>query len=392
MVELLAPAGNLERLKYSFIYGADAVYFAGKKFGMRANAENFSDDEIQDAVLYAHKINKKVYVTVNIVFHEEDFAGLDDYLIFLDKIKVDGVIVSDIAVIDLINKLKLNLFIVLSTQDSVMNINNVLFWKSLGVNRIVLARESNRDNIKEIIDKTGIEIETFIHGSMCTSISGKCVLSNYLTNRDANRGGCVQACRWCFNVKDKPSFTMMSKDLNLVEYIPDLIDIGVSSFKIEGRMRSIYYLATIILAYRRIIDLIYKDKLTDNDKKYYLNVLNRCANRESAPQFYNGLPSVEDEYWNGRDEKTNQDFLGIVLNYDDDNHIATIEQRNYIKIGDEIQFFGPNIETFNYKVNIMYDEHNEKISIANHPRMIIKLPVDKKLYTNDILRIKIFDK
>ena len=392
MVELLAPAGDIEKLKMAFHYGADAVYVGGRDFSLRANAKNFSLEELEEATKYTHSLNKKIYVTVNIIFHNDNFDNLEEYLVFLNKIKVDGVIVSDIAVIDMIKRLGLDLFIVLSTQNSTLNVGTVRFFQNLGVKRIVMARESSAENIKRIIDETGIEIETFIHGAMCTSISGKCVLSNYLTNRDSNRGGCVQACRWCYKVLDKPEFTMTSKDLNMINNIEAMINMGIVSFKIEGRMRSVYYIATVILAYRKMIDAVLSNSLTEEDKKYYLNILNRCANRDSKEQFFNELPTYEDQYYTSREEKTNQDFLGIVLDYDENTKICTIEQRNYIKVGDEIQFFGPNIETFNYKVHKMYDEDDNIIEIANHPRMIIKLPVSTKLNKFDMLRVKIFDK
>lgn len=392
MVELLAPAGGLEKIKYVFLYGADAVYIGGKKYSLRANANNFSNEEIELACKYAHDLNKKIYVTVNIIFHQKELAGLDEYLKFLDNIGIDGVIASDIVVVKKIKELGLKIPVVLSTQNSTFNINAVKFWQKLGVKRIVLARETNKDDIKKIIEETGVEVEVFVHGAMCTSISGKCVLSNVLTNRDSNRGGCVQACRWCFKTNNGPDFTMMSKDLNMIDNIGELMEMGVSSFKVEGRMRSIYYVATVLLCYRRIIDGIKNKTLSENDKKYYLQVLNRCANRDSKPQFYGGKTTVEDQYWSDRVEVTNQDFLGIVLDYDEEKQVATIEQRNYFKIGDEIQFFGPNIETFDYKIHTIYDETNNKINIANHPKMIVKLPVKTHLNKYDLLRIKMFDK
>lgn len=392
MVELLAPAGDFERLKIACLYGADAVYFGGQSFGLRANAKNFSNEDIIKATEYAHSLNKKVYVTVNIVFHNDDLNGLDDYLIFLNNAQVDGIIVSDIVVLNHLKHLKLNLFVVLSTQASTLNYEAVNFWKNLGVKRIVLARESLRDNTKDIIAKTGIETETFIHGAMCTSISGKCVLSNYVTNRDSNRGGCAQICRWCFKVDNAPDFTMTPKDLNMISNIEDMINIGLVSFKVEGRMRSIYYIGTVILAYRKIIDGILNKSLTNKEKEYYLNILNRCANRESKEQFYNSLPSVNDQYFNAREEITNKDFLGIVLAYDENNKLATIEQRNYFEIGTTIQFFGPDIETFDYQVKEIFDEKNETIKLANHPQMIIKLKVSQSLTPCTMMRLKVFDK
>ncbi|MEG0977285.1 MAG: U32 family peptidase [Bacilli bacterium] len=391
MPELLAPAGEMEKMKFAFLYGADAVYFGGQNFSLRANAKNFSISEITDAVILAHSLNKLVYVTVNIVFHDEDFTGLKEYLISLNEIGVDGIIASDIAVIKLSNELNLKYSLCLSTQASVMNSRSVKFWQDLGVTRVVLAREASREDIIRIKEDTGIEIENFIHGAMCTSFSGKCILSNYLTLRDSNRGGCAQICRWSFEIPEKADLTITPKDLNMVDYIEDMINIGISSFKIEGRMRSIYYVSTVLLTYRRLIDKIKRHTLKESEKEYYLNILNRCANRDSTPQFYDKLPGVNEQYFNGREELSNQDFLGLVLDYDEENSIATIEQRNYFKIGDEVQFFGPSIKTFNYKVESIMDETGNQIEVARHPQMIIKMVVKNKLNINDMMRVKVFD-
>lgn len=389
MVELLAPAGDKERLEFAFLYGADAVYFGGKDFSLRANAKNFDREDIKYACEYAHSLGKKVYVTINIVFHNEDIKGLEDYLLYLNEVKVDGIIASDILVLKKIKELNINVKVVLSTQASVLNEKSALFYKSLGVNQLVLAREAMKEDIKKIKDTTGLEIECFIHGAMCTSISGKCIMSNYMTNRDSNRGGCAQICRWVFNEEDEHPFTMTPKDLNLIDYIQDMIDVGVNTFKIEGRMRSIYYISTVILCYRRVIDKILNNTLTDEDKKYYLNVLNRVANRESAPQFFAKMPTYKEQYYNLRDEESNQDFLGIVKEFDEKNMIATIEERNLFKIGDKVQFIGPNIETFNDTINIIYDEEGNKIDVANKPKMIVKIKTKNILHPNDLMRVKI---
>ena len=391
MPELLAPAGVLEKMKYAFHYGADAIYCGGQNYSLRANAKNFTLEELKEAVTYAHNINKKIYVTVNIVFHDENLDGLKEYLIYLDKINIDGIIASDITVIKLVQELKLKFSVCLSTQASLLNSRAVKFWQSLGVTRVVPAREATREDLKRI-SKTGIEIETFIHGAMCTSISGKCILSNYVTNRDSNRGGCAQICRWEFASQDKPNFTIMPKDLNMVPFIKEEMGMGVKSFKIEGRMRSIYYIATVILSYRKMIDAANNNTLTKSDEKYYLKVLNRCANRESTPQFFDKLPGVNEEYWQGRTEVSNQDFLGLVLDYDDETNYATIEVRNYFKKGDEVQFIGPNIETFNYKINTIYNDQDEIIDVCRHPKSIIKIKVSKKLNKFDMMRVKAFDK
>ena len=389
MIELLSPAGDLERLKFACLYGADAIYIGGINYSLRANAKNFNHEEIRQAVSYAHKLNKKVYVTVNIVFHNEELNGLKEYLLYLDSINVDGIISSDIVVMKLHKELNLKLELHISTQASISNRESAMFYKKLGAKRLVLARECSKKDIEEIKNATKLDLEAFIHGAMCTSISGRCVLSNYCTNRDSNRGGCAQICRWEFNYLDKfnnkiteKPFSMTPKDLNMVPYIKEMIDVGINSFKIEGRMRSIYYVSTVILIYRRLIDKIVNNTITDAYTRYCLNILNRCANRESTPQFFNKLPGVDEQYYLGRQELSNQDFLGLVLDYKDG--IATIEQT-------KVQFFGPNIETFDYTVLEIYDEENNMIDVARHPQMIIKLRVKNKLNKYDMMRLKVFD-
>ena len=392
-VELLAPAGDLEKLQIAYLYGADAVYCAGKKFGLRANANNFTMEELKTAVEFAHNLNKKLYVTVNIIFHDKELEGLDEYLKELDQIGVDAVIASDILVMKKIKELNLKLELHVSTQASILNSEAALFYKNLGATRLVLAREASLEDIKEIKEYTGLELECFIHGAMCTSFSGRCVLSNYCTNRDANRGGCAQICRWIFNIEDKKDvFSMTPKDLNLIEYIVDMVNAGVNSFKVEGRMRGIYYIATVILVYRRILDKIKANTLSKGEINYYLDILNRSANRDSAPQFIKEIPTKNEQYFLGRQELSNQDFLGLVLEYDEENKMATLEQRNYFKVGDIVEFFGPNMETFTYQVSKIYDEEGETIEIANHPKMVVKLPLDVKLSKYDMMRIKVFDK
>ena len=395
--ELLAPAGNLEKLKTALLYGADAVYIGGRDFSLRANAKNFSNEEIKEACDYAHKLNKKVYVTVNIVFHNEDYANLEDYLKYLASCRVDAIIVSDPFIIDLVNDNNINLKIHISTQFSVLNNEAVNFFKDLGVERVVLGRESSKENIKEIIDKTGMEVETFVHGAMCSSYSGRCVLSNYFTGRDANRGGCAQVCRWEFQLYDKnknkiqseTKFTMSTKDLSMIKYLKEMLDIGICSLKVEGRMRSSYYIATVISTYRSAINDYYDNKLTNDKIKYYNKILRRVANRDNTDQFFNKLPGTNEQYFLGRVEESNQDFLGVVLDYDDNTSIVTLEQRNYFKPGDEVEMFGPNIEPFSFIVPVIMDVDNNNLEVARHPKEIIKFKLNKKVYQFDIMRIKI---
>ena len=393
-VELLSPAGSIERLKIALLYGADAVYIGGRDYSLRANAKNFSLDEIKEACEYAHKLNKRVYVTVNIVFHNEDIKGLVDYLKELEKCQVDAVIISDPLVINIIHENKIKIPIHISTQYSSVNYEVVNFWKKLGVERVVLGRETSKEEIKEIIDRTGMEIEIFIHGAMCASYSGRCVLSNYLTNRDANRGGCAQICRWNFEMdvdgEIAPSdtkFTMCSKDLCMLEVIPDIIDIGVCSLKVEGRMRSIYYIATVINTYRRAIDDYYNGMLDDKKIKKYLKVLNRVANRDNAVQFFDKFPTEEEQYFGEREEVSNQDYLGIVDDYD--GEYVSLITKNFFKPGDEVEIISPNRETFSFVVPEIYDNELNILDCARHPEEIIKFKLDKDVSKYDMMRIKI---
>ena len=392
MIELLAPAGDLEKLKFALHYGADAVYVGGQNFSLRANAKNFSLQDLEEALLFAHERGKKVYVTVNIVFHDEDTKGLKEYLQKLAEIHVDAVIVSDIAVMKLIKDENIPLEIHVSTQASILNPYAALFYKNLGATRVVLAREASKEDIEEIKLMTNLDLECFIHGAMCTSFSGRCVMSNVITNRDANRGGCAQICRWTFKTDEEPIFSMTSKDLNMIANIESMINRGVNSFKVEGRMRGIYYIATVIHTYRKLIDQIKNKTLDEKEVRYALDILNRSANRDSSPQFYDGLPTEKEQYFLGRQEISNQDFLGIVLDYDEENKMVLLEQRNYFKNGDIVEFFGPETETFTYMVHTIVNENDEKIEVANHPNMLVKLPVDKPLHKWDMMRIKVFDK
>ena len=388
-IELLAPSGNLERLKIALLYGADAVYIGGQDYSLRANAKNFSIEDIKEAVRFAHSLGKRVYVTINIVFHDKNLVGLKDYLTTLDDIGVDAFIVSDVVVMEMMKKLSIKAELHVSTQASVLNYEAVNFYKDLGATRVVLAREAHKSDIERIKKETGIEIECFVHGAMCTSISGRCVLSNYATLRDSNRGGCVQACRFVYSIDDESQvFSMTPKDLNMVSNIGEMINVGVNSFKVEGRMRSVYYIATVIYTYRRLIDRVLNHEVDDKYTEYSLNVLNRCANRESVEQFFNSLPTNKEQYFLGRDEESNKDFLGIVLDYDNHSGIVTLEQRNYFKVGDKVEFFGPNLEQTSFIIpSELYNDKGEKIDVARHPQMIVKFKCSIGLKKDDMMRI-----
>lgn len=397
--ELLAPAGDLERLKVALNYGADAVYFGGTMFGLRANAINFSIDDIIEGTNYAHKLNKKVYVTVNIVLHNKEIEGLLEYLKKLEEIGVDGIIACDPYIVELAHQnTKLNICI--STQESTLNYEAVKFWQKEGVKRIVLGREATKEDIiqikKEVPD---MEIECFIHGAMCASYSGRCVLSNYFTGRDANRGGCAQICRWTFDLLDEnkklikcpKKFTFQTKDLTMLKYIPEMIDIGIDSFKIEGRMRSIYYIASVVSTYRKVID-----EYCNNKEKYEYNLeyektLSSVANRDSITQFFNGINNETLQYYNERKEISNQEFVAVVLDYNKETKLAKMEQRNNFKVNDKIEIFGPENKNVKLTVKEMYDENMQKITVAPHPQQIIYVKIDEEVYKNNLVR-KLLDK
>ncbi len=391
MIELLAPAGSIERLKIAYLYGADAAYVGGYNYSLRANAINFSLEELKEGVKFAHALGKKLYVTVNIIFHNAELSNLKTYLEDLSSIGIDAIIVSDIVVIECVRKYNIPLEIHISTQSSTLNYETALFYKKLGVKRIVLAREASREDIKIIKAKTNLDIECFISGAMCTSISGKCVLSNVTTNRDSNRGGCAQICRWTFKINDEENkFSMTPKDLNMSRFLEDMVNIGINSFKVEGRMRSIYYIATIIYEYRHLLDKIINHTIKESDILYSNDIINRCANRESTPQFYDKFPTEKEQYFLGREEVSNQDFLGVVLAYQ--NGQILLEERNYFKVGDVVEFFGPNLEPLTYEIKTILNEEGDSIPVARHPQMHIYLPFDKSLPSNTMMRLKIFDK
>ena len=387
--ELLLPAGDFDRFKVAIDYGADAVYFGGEKFNLRANANNFTLEDIKNATEYAHQRGRKVYVTVNMIFHNEDLEGLDEYLKALDEIGIDSYIVSDFAVIEAIKRLKIKTKFYISTQKSITNLESIKFYKSLGAYRVVLARECSREDIKYIKENIDTEPEVFIHGAMCTSYSGRCVMSNYVTLRDSNRGGCSQVCRFNFDTNTPYEYAFSSKDLNMIDCISDMMDLGVESFKIEGRMKSLYYIATVCNAYRTIMDKKIDGTLDDKTLEYYKKVLNRVSNRENISQFYNSVPGVEGQYYSGRQEVSNQDFLAVVLGYDKKKGTATIEQRNKFSVGDTVEVFGPSTSVQELKIEYIIDSEGLNATSASHPqeKLTINMPFEVK--EGDIIRVKI---
>lgn len=389
-IELLSPAGDLERLKVTLLYGADAVYLGGKLYNLRANATNFSLEDLKEGCQFAHKLGKKVFLTLNIVFHNEDILGVNDYIRDVVEAGIDAFIVSDLAIIRYIKQHYPQVEVHLSTQASTMNYEAALFYKSMGVDRIVLARELSKDEIKEIIDKASIDIEVFIHGAMCTCVSGRCSLSNYVTNRDANRGGCSQVCRFAFTTDDGSNFTMATKDLNMARYVSELIEMNVTSMKVEGRMRSLYYLATVIGAYRKIIDNYYNHTLTDEVLNKQEKILDRVANREVSTHYYLKEADASDQYYTGRVEISNQDYLGQVIDYDRDKCLLQIKERNYFKVGDKVTLFTPRDE-MTFTVSKIYDDSDNLVDVARHPANIyfIEIKIDFDVCAYSMLRKEI---
>lgn len=391
-VELLSPAGDLERLKVTLLYGADAVYIGGQKYSLRANATNFSIEEIKEGCDFAHKLNKKVYLTLNIVFHNEDMDGVEEYIKDVVEAGIDAFIVSDPFIISHIKTNYPNVEVHLSTQNSTSNYSAVEYFKEEGINRVVLARELSKEEIKEIIDKTKVDIEVFIHGAMCTCFSGRCALSNYVTNRDANRGGCSQVCRFTFETSEEKKFTMATKDLNMATFIKDLIEIGVKSLKVEGRMRSLYYLATVIGTYRELIDSIYNNDLTEEKLKLLEYRLSRVANREVSTHYFMKEADETDQYYTGRQEISNQDYLGQVISYDKNQKLVKIFERNYFELGDTLELFTPSGEVITFELEKLFDEELNEIDVARHPDNIYYLYLDTGIEIPEYSMIRLIKK
>lgn len=400
-IELLAPAGNLEKLKLACIYGADAVFLGGQQYGLRSNADNFTIEQIEEGVLFAKEYGVDVYVTTNIYAHQENFDNFKEYVIALEKIGVVGIIVSDPGYIKIARTYAPNLEIHISTQQSITNTKSVKFYEKMGVDRVVLARELTFEEIKQISDETNTEIEIFIHGAVCSSYSGRCTLSNHMTSRDSNRGGCTQSCRWEYELQYKDeneylpveksmtdtAFTMSAKDMQLLNYIPELCELGVDSFKIEGRMKSYHYLATIVKVYRTAIDAYYENPQEYRVQDQWIEEIKKAEARETYEGALIGDYSAKGQIYNDqyRLDKT-YDYCGYVLDYDVETKLAKIEQRNYFKIGDEIEFFGPNNNLIKQKIDIMYNDVMEEIEKANHPLMTVYIKMDEAVATNWLLR------
>lgn len=401
-IELLAPAGSLEKLKTAILFGADAVYCGGLNFGLRAGADNFSLEELQAGIEFAHQRHKKVYMTLNMIPHNEELAQLPEYIEKIKELNLDALIISDPGVFAFVKKEMPAMEIHISTQANNVNWASALFWADQGAERVILARELSRDEIKEMAAKTEgrVELEYFVHGAMCISYSGRCLLSNYFVGRDANKGDCAQSCRWKYHLveeqrpgeyypieeNDQGTFIMNSRDLNLAEEIPELIEIGLSSLKVEGRMKSVHYAATVINTYRQLIDQYYQDPENYEADPELLAELRKISHRDYTKGFYYGKPGSEGQRYQSSSYLRSYDFMGVVKDYDTAAEEAVIEVRNKIFKGDKLEFVVPGQKTFTIKADYLLDEEGVEIEAAPHPKQLIRIPLKNEIPTGSLLR------
>ncbi len=394
-IELLAPAKDFFKAKIAIDYGADAVYIGGKNFSLRYRASNFENEDIEKIVEYAHSKNAKIYVTINIVFHDDDFEGLKEYIKFLASIKVDAFIVSSVFVMALVKDMAPDVEVHVSTQLSSLNSEAINTLKMYGADRVVLAREASMNDIKEMCAVSKLPIEVFIHGGMCSNYSGRCVLSNRMTNRDANRGGCAHSCRWKYKVYDNEElisdenipFSMSSKDLKAYEYIEDMINCGVSSLKIEGRMKSEYYIAQVVKTYRNMIDEIYGFGHLNKDRlDYYNRELAKAENRESDSGFLSGVCDDDKHLYGLENDTVSHDYVALVKAYDENRGLALVEVKNAFKKDDLLEVFGPDYDNKQFVNELMFDSDWNYLSEANKPTELIILRIPFEVNKNDMIR------
>ena len=393
--ELLIPAGDLERLKIAIRFGADAVYCGGKKLSLRNRAGNLTLEEIQEGVLYADKHHAKIYVTVNMMPREEDLQEVVGYLNDLKKVGVSGIIVSSLYLVQLAHRYVPDLPIHVSTQQNTLNTESIQYWKELGAQRIVLGRELSLKEIEDLKHNSPLELEVFIHGGMCSNYSGRCLLSNVLTDRDANRGGCAQCCRWNYYLSDNKKqlndessfFTMSSKDLETMGQLEDLLKMEISSLKIEGRMKSGYYVACVTKAYRYLIDKYYATgKIGSEDLNKAALIMGPVQNRETFPGFLVESKPEEMILRPKLRDTVAQDYLGEVIDYDPGSKQATIRMRNHFEVGEEMEIVKPKEALFNFKVEEMLDENKISLKVANIPMQLLKIKVPKPVDAGDYVR------
>lgn len=399
--EVLSPAGTLEKLKVAIDYGADAVFVGGQAYGLRSRAGNFTMDEMREGIEYAHARGAKVYVAANMVTHEGNEEGAGAWFRELRDMGLDAVIVSDPALIVICATEAPGLEIHLSTQASSTNYETFEFWKELGLTRVVLAREVTMDEVAEIRKRTDVEIEAFVHGAMCISYSGRCVLSNHMSKRDANRGGCSQSCRWKYNLYDLPfgeerrsikgeipeEFSMSAVDMCMIDHIPDMIENGVDSLKIEGRMKSVHYVSTVTNCYKAVVDAYLESpEKFEAIKQDLIDEMWKVAQRELATGFYYSPPSENEQLFGARRKIPEYKFIAEVVAFDKETMTATIRQRNVINEGDQVEFYGPGFRHFETTIQDLHDSNGEKIDRANKPMELLTIKLDREIYPGDMIR------
>lgn len=395
-VELLSPAGDLTKLKIAILFGADAVFCGGKQFSLRAKANNFSLDDIKEAVKFATFHNARVHITVNIVPEDDDFKNLDAYLLALNEAHVHAIIVSSIYIMKRAKELNCSFEVHVSTQQSIANYKAVSFFKeTVKADRVVLARELNINEIEHIKEKSSLPLEVFIHGGMCSSFSGRCTLSNAMSSRDANKGGCAHSCRWIYHLYENDklikgsNFIIASSDLMSIDYIPFLLKANVDSFKIEGRMKSIHYVATIVSAYRRLIDEYYKNKAISKARlNYYKNEIKKAENRITSTGFLNERMVHQGLLLNTGVENPTQSFIGLILSPKDKDGYYLMEVRNYFEENDYVEAFTNKGKTISFHIKNMLDEDNNKVVIARHPKQILRVKIKYNLPIDTLIRKK----
>lgn len=394
-IELLAPAKDLHKAKIAILYGADAVYIGGKQFSLRSRASNFDLEDMEELVAFAHERGSKVYVTVNIVFHDEDLIGIKEYLNKLNDMGIDAIIIESLGLLKVAKKYAPNVECHLSTQLSSLNSMAVNELASYGCDRVVLGREVTMEDIKLISARVNMPLEVFIHGGMCSNYSGRCTLSNRMTLRDANRGGCAQSCRWKYRVYDDGQLisdencplSMSSKDLRASAYMYDLIKCGVASLKIEGRMKSDYYIAQVVKTYRKMIDEIMESgKLSKERLAYYDLELSKAENRPSDDGFYAGDPDASKHLYGVNGAGVTHDYVGYVYDYDELRKFALVEVKNKFSLNDELEVFGPNIDNERFKNDLMFDEEWEYVEVANRPTQLLYIRIPFKVSKHDMIR------
>ncbi|GFI60966.1 putative protease YdcP [Clostridiales bacterium] len=402
--ELLAPAGDLEKLKTAVLYGADAVYIGGEAYGLRAKAKNFDIKTMEEGISFAHDHGAKVYVTANIFAHNNDFDGMEEYFRKIAQIGADAVLVSDPGVLMTLKEAAPDMEIHISTQANNTNYRTAKFWYTMGAKRIVAARELSIKEIKEMRKKIppNMEIETFVHGAMCISYSGRCLLSSYLSGRDANKGACSHPCRWKYYLmeetrpgeympveeNDRGTYIFNSKDLCMLGHIPDLFDAGVSSFKIEGRMKTAYYVGAIVKAYRQAIDDYFNaPEYYESRVDYYISEAAKVSHRDFTTGFFYGRPGHDDQVYTSNTYIRDYDFVGMVVeDLDKNTGCATVMQRNKFEVGDRIEVLPIEGDSAEMIVEQMWDENGISVVSAPHPEQILKLKTKLPLKKYDMLR------